>query len=151
MSEPAPTQLEHQIEISHPLEEVFAFIADARNDPRWCPRVISCEQRDGDGPGLGARYEALEKPTLRPRQTRWIEVVDFAPPNRVVWRQKDEIGDFTITYLLEPAARGTRLTQRDEVAWQMPRVYVPIARRIVARHIRDQLSSLKRLLEAHSG
>jgi uncharacterized protein YndB with AHSA1/START domain len=141
-------RVEHGIEIERPIEAVFAFIADARNDPRWCPRVLSCEQESGAGPGLGARYRALEKPTFRPRQTRSIEVLDFAPPHRIVWRQKDDVADFTITYLLEPAAGGTRMTQRDELVWRLPRLYVPIASRIVPRNVRNQLSSLKRLLEA---
>lgn len=141
-------KIERAIEIERPTEAVFAFVADARNDPRWCPRVISCEQESGEGPGLGARYRALEKPTFRPRQMRWIEVIDFAPPNRIVSTQQDDVADFTITYLLEPTGGGTRLTQRDELAWRLPRIYVPIASRIVPRNVRSQLSFLKRLLEA---
>jgi len=51
----SPTFLEHTVEIDRPLDEVFMFVADSRNDPQWCPRVTRCEQRRGDGPVAGAR------------------------------------------------------------------------------------------------
>ena len=35
--------VERSIEIARPPEEVFAFLADARNDPRWCASVIACD------------------------------------------------------------------------------------------------------------
>jgi len=38
--------VELSIEIARPPEEVFAFLADARNDPRWCASVLACEQEE---------------------------------------------------------------------------------------------------------
>jgi hypothetical protein len=139
--------LQHSIEIDRPIDELFDFVADARNDPRWCPRVKWCEQVGGDGPEVGARYEAYERPSLRKHQRRWIEVVTNERPTRLVTRQTDEQGDFTIEYVLDRTDSGTRLTQRDSVTWTLPRLIVPIAKRIVDRHIREQLGGLKRLLE----
>jgi uncharacterized protein YndB with AHSA1/START domain len=139
--------LTHTLGIARPASEVFAFIADPRNDPQWCPRVTSCRQIAGDGPGVGARYEAVERPTLRPEQTRHIEVVEYEPDRLVVTRQEDLQGTFVITYRLEPTATGTRLTQEDQVDWKVPKIGIPIGKYIVGRHIPDQLSRLKRLLE----
>jgi uncharacterized protein YndB with AHSA1/START domain len=144
------TVIERSTTIDAPIESVFEFVADARNDPLWCPRVVWCEQREGERPGLGARYEAFHRPTFQRRHHRWIDVVEFAPPERMVSTQEDEIALFTITYSLEPAASGTRLTQRDEIAWKIQRVFVPFGRRVVRRHIGDQLESLKRLLESRT-
>ena len=141
-------QLVADIEIERPVEEVFEFVADARNDPRWCPRVLSCEQVEGDGPAAGARFEALHRPTLRRRHIRSIETVEFDPPRRIVWRQTDEVGAFTITYELDTSADGTRLVQRDEIDWRIARPFVPLGSRIVRRHMRDQLATLKRVLES---
>jgi hypothetical protein len=140
-------QLTHSIEIDLPLEKVFDFVADARNDPQWCPRVDWCKQIRGDGPVVGARYQALEKPSLRKPQTRWIDVLTSDRPTRLVTRQIDEQGEFTIEYVLEPRGADTWLTQRDDVIWTLPKPLVPFARLIVARHIRDQLKDLKKLME----
>ena len=131
-------------------EEVFAFVADPRNDPSWCPRVRWVERSDGgDRPARGARYAAQHSPTLIREHVREIEIVGYDPPGRVRTRQEDEVAVFEITYLVEPAGEGScRLTQRDEIRWKVSRATAPLAGLIVRRHMRDQLRRLKRLLEA---
>jgi carbon monoxide dehydrogenase subunit G len=145
------TRLEHRERIERPTDDVFAFVADPRNDERWCPRVHGCEQRAGQGVEVGARFESQHHPSLKRPHTRVIEVLEVDAPARVVTLQRDEVADFTITYELEAAGAGTRLLQRDDIAWKVPRWQVPIARRIVARHMRDQLATLKEVLEARTG
>lgn len=142
------TRIEYELEIAAPAEQLFGFVADSRNDPRWCPRVRWCEQRGGDGPAPGARYEALHSPTLRRTHTRWIDVLESEPPRRIVTRQEDEVARFTITYTLSPTETGTRIAQRDDIEWKVPRLAQPVARLIVKRHIGDQLRRLKRVAEA---
>ena len=142
--------IEDQIEIERPIEEVFAFVADARNDPQWCPRVFSCKQVEGEGPGPGARYEARHRPTLLPPHIRRIEVLEYDAPTSIRWRQSDLGGVFEIDYRLTPTEKGTRLTQSDEIAWKVPRLFHPVARRIVRKHIPDQMADLKRLLESRA-
>jgi uncharacterized protein YndB with AHSA1/START domain len=141
------TTLEHTIEIRRPVEEVFAFVADSRNDPKWCPRVRTCVQHGGDKPVLGARYEAFHTPTLQRAHSRWIEVVDFDPPSRIVTTQTDNVAEFTISYLLQPTDHGSRLTQLDQIDWKISRLFVPVGRRIINGHMKNQLATLKRLLE----
>jgi uncharacterized protein YndB with AHSA1/START domain len=141
------TEMSHRIEIGVPIETVFDFVANPENDPLWCPRVIWCRRREGAGVVPGARYEALHSPTLQRRHSRWIELLEVEAPRRVVTLQRDNVGAFTIAYELEPAGAGTSLTQRDEIDWKVPRAFVPVGRRIVRRHLGDQLSNLKRLLE----
>jgi uncharacterized protein YndB with AHSA1/START domain len=141
--------VERSIEIARPPEEVFAFLADARNDPRWCATVVACEQLAGDGPGPDARYEASHKPTPFHRvMPRAIEVVEYAPPRLIRWRQEDGNGAFHITYEVEPAAVGARFTQRDRIEWKVPGPVGRMAERLfVRRHIGEQMEDLKRLLE----
>ena len=144
------THLEGEIEIGRPLEEVFAFVADPCNDPEWCPRVQWCEQREGSGPGQGARYEAMHKPSGYPRKhIRRIEVLEYDAPRRIRWRQEDQIGVFDITYELEPTDGGTRLLQTDDIKWKLP-LAGPFGKRIVGRHIGEQQKDLKRVMEARS-
>jgi uncharacterized protein YndB with AHSA1/START domain len=140
-------RIEGSEKIDRPIEAVFGFVGDPRNDPRWCPRVVWCEQREGSGPGPGARYEAFHRPSFQRPHPRWIEIVTFERPHRIVTTQRDAIADFTITYLLQSETRGTRLTQIDEIDWKLARPIQPIAIRIVRRHIGEQFATLKRLLE----
>lgn len=142
--------VERSIEIARPPEEVFAFVADARHDPRWCASVVACEQRQGEGPGPDATYLAHHKPTPFHRvMSRHIEVVEYAPPRLLRWRQEDDNGVFHIAYELEPAGAGTRLTQRDRIEWKVPRPVGRMAERLfVRRHIGQQMVDLRRLLES---
>ena len=141
--------VERSIEIARSPEEVFAFVADARNDPRWCPTVVACDQLNGDGPGENARYEAEHKPTpFHPVLPRSIEVSEYEPPRLVRWRQEDSNGVFLITYEVSEAPGGARLTQRDTIEWKVPRPAGWVAERVfVRRHIGEQMETLKILLE----
>lgn len=141
------TVLEHTIEIDRPRDEVFAFVADPRNDPEWCPRVKRCDQRRGDGPAAGARYECIHHPTFQRSHSRWIDVVEMEGQRRIRTRQEDNIALFTIEYLLASTSTGTRLTQRDEISWKGTPVHRLVGTRIIRRHMRSQLELLKHLLE----
>jgi uncharacterized protein YndB with AHSA1/START domain len=137
------------IEIARPPEEVFAFLADARNDPRWCASVVACEQQAGDGPGPQARYLARHKPTPFHRvMPRSIEVVEYDAPRLLRWRQEDDNGVFHITYEVEAADQGARFTQSDRIEWKVPGPVGRLAERLfVRRHIGEQMEEVKRLLE----
>ena len=142
--------VERSVEIARSPQELFAFVADARNDPRWCATVLACEQRGGEGPGPDARYEARHKPTPFHRvMPRSIEVLEYAPPRVMRSRQEDANGVFHITYEIEPTPRGARLTQRDTIEWKVPGLVGRAAERLfVRRHVGEQMTALKLLLEA---
>jgi hypothetical protein len=139
--------IEHHVEIQRAQTDVFDFVADARHDPVWCKRVISCVQREGDGPAVGARYEALHRPIPGPARRRQIEIVAFDPPTAIRWIQEDGNGVFDIIYLLTPTDFGTRFTQRDQIEWKIPRWIVPLAERRVNSNIAAQQQQLMQVLE----
>ena len=57
-------RVEGEIVINRPVEDVFDFVADERNEPRYNPRMRSAEQ-SSEGPiGSGLGFE----PSLR----RWV-------------------------------------------------------------------------------
>jgi len=49
------------IEIQASISDVFAFVADMRNMPKWNYFVTGVTQENGDGPELGARYYQTRK------------------------------------------------------------------------------------------
>jgi hypothetical protein len=142
-------RIERSIDIERPVGEVFEFIADPRNDPRWCPKVDSVEQVDGDGPGPGSRYVTIHRPVpLRPARAMDHSCVDWTPPRRIEWTEDDGVDRFEVTYELEPHAGGTRLSQRSDARLGAPKLLHPIWRRGIGRDIAGQLRSLKDLLES---
>jgi hypothetical protein len=45
--------------IERPIEEVFAFLADGENDPKFSPRVLEIAKREGSGTRV-TLYNVLE-------------------------------------------------------------------------------------------
>jgi uncharacterized protein YndB with AHSA1/START domain len=135
--------IDREIEIARPLEEVFAFVADPRNDPRWCPKVLSVE-------GGPERYDVVHKPVpLRPARRLSMTRVREEPPRMIEWHQDDGTDVFKVTYELSPAADGgTRFVQRsDATVGAVPRFLHPLWRHGISRDVARQLRVLKRALE----
>ncbi|MBA3263609.1 MAG: SRPBCC family protein [Thermoleophilaceae bacterium] len=142
-------RIEKTVKIARAVGEVWEFVADARNDPQWCEKVVSVEQLAGDGPGREARYRVMHRPRpFKPAVELTMDVVEFDPPHRLRWREEDEDAVFNVLYDLEPAASGTRLNQVDDIDWKIKKAALPIARLMASRDIGRQFRSLKRLLES---
>ena len=143
-------EIVREVVIERPVEEVFAFVADARNDPRWCPKVRSVEQVDGDGPGPGARYAVVHKPVpLKPARRLDHTCVAADAPNRIEWREDDGTDLFLVTYELEGLDGGrTRLRQRSNARLGAAKLMHPLYKAGIGRDLDTQLRALKRLLEA---
>lgn len=80
-------KFEATVDIDRPVEEVFAFLADGRNDPKFSPRVLEIS-RTPEGPttvgtvfrstvkdaGLTTRREFRISEFESPRMMRWNEI-----------------------------------------------------------------------------
>jgi hypothetical protein len=87
------------------IEDVFEFLADLTNAPRWAAGVVAVEQVAGDGPGPGALYDVVRRVRGRRRRTAAV-CVEFQPPSRVAWREDER----EVTYELEQVWTATRVT-----------------------------------------
>ena len=142
-------EIVRSIVIDRPVDDVFAFVADPSNDPRWCPKVLSVSQVAGNGPGPGGQWRVTHRPVpVRPAREMSYECVSWDPPRRIEWREGDGDDVIEVTYELEDAGEGsTRLTQRDEVRLGAPRLLQPLFKGGIGRDLDRQLRELKRLLE----
>jgi uncharacterized protein YndB with AHSA1/START domain len=141
--------IEREIEIHRPIQEVFDHVAEPRNDPRWCRKVVSVEQVEGTGPGPGSRYAVVHRPVPgRPARNLDHSCLAWDPPRRIEWREDDGTDVFVVEYLLEPTAGGTRFRQRSDAELGSSRLLRPLYRIGIGRDIAGQLRALKRVLEA---
>ena len=141
-------EIERSVEIARPVGEVFDFVADARNDVRWCPKVRSVEQI-GSEPGEGSRYAVVHKPVPgRPERRMEMTCVSFSPPSRLVWREEDGTDVFEVSYSLSSVRPGvTRFTQCSAFSLGAPRLLRPLFKAGIGRDVQKQLRLLKELLE----
>jgi carbon monoxide dehydrogenase subunit G len=136
-------RVEESIEIARTPQEVWDLISDPMNDPRWCPKVKSVT------PAGQATWTVIHKPVpLRPPIELTVVQQNLEAPSRLSMREEDESSTFEVEYRLEPTATGTRFTQISEIEWKkLPRFLYGTFERGVHRDLRNQLKSLKSVLE----
>lgn len=102
--------------IDRPIEEVFAFLADGTNDPKFSPRVLEIAKRT-DGPiGAGTVYMSKVKDAGMTTD-REFELTTFEEPTQIRWteRSKNMVTVPNGGYDLAPApGGGTQLTVSNE-------------------------------------
>jgi hypothetical protein len=67
--------------IERPSEEVFAFLADGENDPKFSPRVLEISKTTDGPPGVATVYASTVKDAGMKTQ-REFKLTEFEPPAR---------------------------------------------------------------------
>lgn len=101
--------VENSVTITRPVQDVFAFVTDTRNDPQWHKDVVEAT-KVSDGPiGRGTTFNVVIS-FMGKKEGRW-EVVEFEPNRREVIKVTDPLSP-TLTYRFEEVDGGTRFTRR---------------------------------------
>jgi len=141
-------RIEGEILINRPVEEVFDFVADERNEPRYNPRMRRAEQIS-DGPiGAGTRFRA-ETVSMGRTVEMVIEFVGYERPRRLASSTHMSSMDLQGALTFDPVPDGTRMRWSWDVE---PRGILKLMSPLVARMGRRQeetiWTGLKHLLEA---
>lgn len=142
--------------VDRPREEVFAYLADPTNLPRWIEAVDD--------------VELLEEPEQRPGDRRTVrfnqhveaeegtgvfegERAGVQAPRRVTYRFAGAEATLTTTYRLKPEGGSTRVEQELDVPLTRlsTKVLAPVLYLANRRRLIRQLDSLKAALEASAG
>jgi len=99
------------VTIDRPIDEVFAFLADGENDPKFSPRVVEIAKTTAGAPGLGTIFASTVKDAGM-KTKREFKLTEFEAPTRIRW---SEISKNLVVvpeggYDLAPAGTGTELT-----------------------------------------
>ena len=131
--------------IDRPPAEVFAFLADAENDPSWRPGVLDIQRVGGNG--TGARYRQGVKGPGGRRIDADIEIVALEPDRVIGFRTTAGPVRPQGRYELARDGEGTRVRFRLEAELHgMKRLMAPMVRRTMASEV-AHLANLKRVLE----
>jgi hypothetical protein len=142
-------EIKGEIVISRPVEEVFDFAADARNEPRYNSHMRRAEQLT-DGPiGVGTRFRA-EIRSMRRTVPMVTELTAYQRPQRYASTTRLSLMDTKGTVTFEPVPEGTLLRWSWEVEPRGAlRLMTPIMARIGRRQEHAIWAGLKQILEAH--
>jgi hypothetical protein len=138
---------EGEIVIRRPMTEIFDFVADQRNEPRYNPRMLRAEKVSSGPIGVGTRFRAATASIRRPTEMT-IEVTTYDRPRRLgSWTRLSGM-DIRGGLTFEPVPEGTLMRW----SWDLdPQGVLKLLRPLIARMGRSQeqaiWASLKRYLE----
>ena len=139
-----------EVQISRPPDEVFAFVANARNRPLWDESVESEELTSPEPIGIGSTVRTRLRSMGREYVLTW-EIVEHDPPSRQTIQSTSGPFATTLAYRLSPQGDGTlvefSVTGRPGGTL---RVLQPLLARNTQRNLDRGFPRLKRLLETGS-
>lgn len=138
---------ENTVTIQRPAEDVFAFLADFENIPKWNYAIEQTSKISAGPAGVGARYRQTR--TIPSRGAEDFEITALEPARHLAIR--GQIGPFqaAISYVIEPRAGATQIVNAIELSplGAMPRFLAPLAAPRVKAAVAENLGQLKRVLE----
>lgn len=137
----------NEVVVARSPADVFAFLADAENDPAWRPGVLDIERVSGEGPSAGARYRQGVKGPGGRRLPADIETTALEPDRLVAFQAVEGPVRPEGRYELAPDGAGTRVRFALHAELRGLKVAMaPAVRRTMATEV-GHLENLKRVLE----
>ena len=138
------------VTVERPIEQVFDFLADGENDPKFSPRVLEIVKKTDGAPGKGTIYASTVKDAGMKTQ-REFELTEFERPTRIRWRElsKNAVTAPEGGYDLEPAGESTSLSFFNELEGHgFGKLVAGFALRSARKGADDFATSIKRAIEA---
>jgi hypothetical protein len=102
------TSIQGEIVIGRPMSEVFDFVADERNEPKYNPRMLRVEKVTDGAIGNGTQFRATTKSMGRPL-AMLLETTEYERPTRLANTTSMSSAEIRGVLTFEPVVGGTRL------------------------------------------
>ncbi len=140
--------IEVRISVSRPPDEVFAFISNFENNPKWQSGMLEAQFTSKGPLGVGSTYVQVAK-FLGRRIESTFEVVEYVP-NRLV-KAASTSGPFPITFtrIVDSGMDGavvSAIVEGDATGFF--KLAEPLLARMVRRTVNADYRTLKALLES---
>ena len=127
--------------------DVFAFVADVRNDPQWHTDILEAQLTSGTSMVEGTSFTTRFKPFMGLSEGTGV-VTAYEPPHRFV--TEGRMGNFEPKTILtvEPRDAGSQITRRVEMEPAgLLRFIAPFMGGMMRKQNASFLANLKRVLE----
>jgi len=140
-------RVEGEIVIRRPVDEVFDFVADERNEPRYNPHMRGVELLTDEPIGKRSVFSA-RLGTRRRTVPMTIEFTEFDRSRRLASSTHSSLVDTVGALTFEPVADGTRVQWSREVQPRGVLLLIPSVVGLIGRRQEQAIwGNLKRLLE----
>jgi hypothetical protein len=136
-----------EILINRPVEMVFDYVADQRNEPVYNPRMLQSEKITDVPIGVGTRFRATARSGRRMVEML-IKITEYDRPRRLGSRTTMSSVDVNGGLTFEPVDGATRMSWSWEVSPRGPlRLFGPLVARLGRRQEQTIWTGLKAQLE----
>lgn len=142
--------MRYSIIIHRPIEEVFNFVTDFRNDKAWWKLVSHTEMVTPGEFGVGSEFVQSARVlfiTIRGR----LRVLEWDPPNWIRYRGESKQLSYNLLYTFEAVEGGTRFSQDAHLEIKgILRVFYPLTVWFINRAQHRYFPILKQVLEQNA-
>jgi uncharacterized membrane protein len=136
-------EFENIIRIDRPVEEVFAFLSDFGNIPKWNYYVVEVRQLSESPIGIGTSYHQV-----RETDEQDFRIIEFEPEHMVTVRTLPQSSPiFERRFALYEAGDTTHIRDEWKLDTGKPALLESLARGRVKSAVAENLVKLKELLE----
>lgn len=137
-----------EVAVDRPADEVFAFLADAENNPAWQGGMVRCEWRTEPPLRVGSVYEQEARMLGKPIRSTF-EVTALQPGRSITIETIESTFPIAVTRSVEPTGPDScvaRAHVRGDASGVF-RLAAPVLRWIVQRSVRGDYRRLQEHLE----
>jgi uncharacterized membrane protein len=136
-------EFENTIPIERPIDEVFAFLSDFENIPKWNYYVLEVRQLSESPIGIGTTYHQLRKSDQQD-----FRIIEFEANHRVAVKTLPQSSpSFERRFTLYEEGDTTRIRDQWKLDTGRPALLERLARGRVKSAVSENLSKLKELLQ----
>jgi carbon monoxide dehydrogenase subunit G len=133
----------NRVRIERPREEVFDFVSNFENVPKWNYFVKSVRKVDHIPIGVGARFHQIRK-----TDQQHFEIIEFERPSKVTVKTLEgSLPEFTMDFEFEANGDSTILTDTWQLETGRNAFLEMLGKSKIKSAVADNLSKLKELLE----
>lgn len=142
--------IKESVIIARPVERVFAFATDLQNNSRWQTDVILTEQTSEGPMGEGTTYRLVNR--FMGKNFDSVGVISEFVPNQICSYRflSGPVGGES-SFIFEPVNGGTHFMTQGAIELKNLKSVGFLARNRARRQVRNDLLTLKRILENGDG
>jgi uncharacterized membrane protein len=136
-------EFENTIRIDRPVEEVFAFLSDFENIPKWNYYVLEVRQLSEGSIGVGTTYHQVRKSDQQD-----LRIIEFEPGHTVAVKTLPQSSpDLEMRFTLYEEGSTTRVRDKWKLNTGRPAIFERLAGGRIKSAVAENLAKLKELLE----
>jgi hypothetical protein len=142
------TNIEYCVIINQPIEEVWSFMADFRNVPKWDEGVCEILEISPGPTGLGTKVVDRGYGLGYSNWHESFRVIEFNVNHTMVLSWNGSYGEAHVRYNFDRAQEGTKLTAITGGRYNLPyKLLAPFLGRYAKKKFQGDLDNIKKILE----